>query len=109
MVTLNDPQFIEAARHLAQQALTVSGGDDAKVIDYIAQRVLCRPIDAREREIVLTSKDELYAYYRSKPDDARALTAIGESKADGQLDISQLAAWTMVCNQIMNLDEALNK
>ncbi len=59
LVTLNDPQFIEAARNMAQQALMASGGDDAKVIDYIAQRVLCRPIEAREQAIVLASKDEL--------------------------------------------------
>ena len=41
--------------------------------------------------------------------DAKALVAVGESKADEKLDVSALAAWTMVCNQVLNLDEALNK
>jgi hypothetical protein len=103
LVTLNDPQFVTAALQLAQHALRA--GDDEQALDYIARRVLCRPLKASERAIIQSSKDDLLAYYSSKPEDAKALVASGESK----LDRCQLAAWTMVCNQIMNLDEVLNK
>jgi hypothetical protein len=109
LVTLNDPQYVEAARHLAQQGLMASGGDDAKAIDFIAQRVLSRSMTNRELAIVRSSKQDLLAYYESNPEDAKALITVGESKADKNLDVSELAAWTMVCNQIMNLDEVLNK
>lgn len=109
LVTLNDPQFVEAARYLAQQALNASGGSDAQTLDYVARRVLCRPLEERERAVLLADKEEFLAHYKAQPDDARALTAVGESKADETLDTAQLAAWTMVCNQVMNLDEALNK
>lgn len=109
LVVLNDPQYVEAARHLAQRAMTTAKGNEKAIIDYIAQRVLSRPMSEKENAILLTSKTDLLNYYQSKPEDAQALIAIGESKADPALDAAQLAAWTMVCNQVMNLDEAVNK
>jgi hypothetical protein len=109
LVILNDPQYVEAARQLAQNALLASNGDDTKTMDFIAQRVLNRAVRDKEQAILSASKQELLAYYQSKPDDAKALITFGQSKPDEKLDVSQLAAWTMVCNQVLNLDEALNK
>ena len=37
------------------------------------------------------------------------LMAMGESPQDGKLSAQELAAWTMVASQVLNLDEALNK
>jgi hypothetical protein len=34
---------------------------------------------------------------------------VGESKRDAGLNASELAAWTMLVNEVMNLDEVLNK
>jgi hypothetical protein len=109
LVTLNDPQFVEAARFLAEKALRADGGDDTRALKYIATRILCRPLSDQEQAIVLASKGKSLAYYQSKQEDARALIAVGASNADEHLDVSELAAWTMVCNQLMNLDEVLNK
>jgi hypothetical protein len=109
LVILNDPQFVEAARNLAQNAIKASGGDESKTFDYIAQRVLSRSLTDKELAILQSSQDDLLAYYQSKAEDAKALIGFGESKPDEKLDPSELAAWTMVCNQILNLDEALNK
>ncbi len=52
---------------------------------------------------------DLRAWYLGKPDEAKALIAVGEAKADAALAPPELAAWTMVCNQLLNLDEVLNK
>jgi hypothetical protein len=109
LVTLNDPQFIETARHLAEQALTGSAAGAGPISDFIARRVLCRPLSAAEREIVLASQQDLLEHYLSHPDDVGKLLAIGESAAKEELDHAQLAAWTMVCNELLNLDEVLNK
>ena len=109
LVTLNDPQFVEAARHFAQTALTASGGDAGKTLDFIAQRALGRPLSVREKEIINGSKKNLADYYRSKTEDAKALVAVGESPVDNSLDVVELAAWTMICNHILNLDEVLSK
>jgi len=108
LVTLNDPQFVEAARVLAQTVIT-SGGDDAKRIDLCARRILARPLAEDERVIVARTHQALIAHYRAKPDDAKALIAVGESKPDPAVDPAALAALTLVCNQLLNLDEALNK
>ena len=109
LVTMNDPQFVEAARNLAQKALACGCNDDDKAIDFIAHRLLARPLTSSELPIVQASVKDLLAYYKGKPEDAKALISVGESKADAKLDPAQLAAWTMVCNQLMNLDEVLNK
>lgn len=109
LVTLNDPTFVEAARYLAQTALSETGGDDAQTIDFIAHRVLCRPMTEEEIAILLSNKDEFLAYYQSQPAEAQKLVSVGESKVNEKLDVSNLAAWTMVCNQVFNLDEMLNK
>jgi hypothetical protein len=108
LVTLNDPQLIEAARAMAQNAMK-AGADDAARLGFISRRVLSRPLNDKESAVVLKMQSGLLAYYKSKPEDAKALIAVGESKADATLDATELATWTMVCNQMLNLDEALNK
>jgi hypothetical protein len=108
LVTLNDPQMIEAARTLAEKALK-AGADDAARLGLASRRILARPLNDKETSVVLRVKSTLLAYYKGKPEDAKALISVGESKPDAALDPSDLAAWTMVCNQLFNLDEALNK
>ncbi len=108
LVTLNDPQYVEAARVLAQNALKTSADDPAR-LNFIARRVLARPFSEKEMSIVKKILDELLNTYNENPDDARALLEVGETKPDPKANAPILAAWTMVCNQILNLDEALNK
>ncbi len=108
LVTLNDVQFIEAARHLAQTVLK-SGGTTEQQLDQLAKRLLARPFRPSELPVVKNSLDELLAYYRDHEADAKALIATGESKPDATLDPKILAAWTMLANEVMNLDEVLNK
>ena len=108
LVTLNDPQMIECARALAEKAMK-DGSDDAARLRVIAMRVLSRPLTDKEAAVVARVRAGLLAHYKGKPEDAKALLGVGESKADATLDPAELATWTMVCNQILNLDEALNK
>ena len=108
LVTLNDVQFVEAARVLAEKAIKASSKDDAR-IDFIAKRLLARPFRPEEMAIVKDSLAELVAHYQENADAAKKLIAYGESKADPAVDPSELAAWTMLANQLMNLDEVLNK
>src|SRR5262249_42596560 len=109
LVTLNDPQYIEAARHLAQRTLLTGGDSTEKRIDFIAGRLLARPLTKEEAETVTASVNDLLTYYREHSQDAQALVTVGESKADASIDISTLASWTMLVNELMNLDEVLNK
>jgi mono/diheme cytochrome c family protein len=108
LVTLNDVQFVEAARALAQSALK-SGDKPEAQFDFMAKRLLSRPLRAEEQKILNDVLGELLAFYKANPEDAKQLIAVGESKADPSLDAPTLAAWTMVANQLLNLDEVLNK
>jgi hypothetical protein len=109
LVTLNDPQFVEAARHLAQLTLLKGGKETDARIDFLARRLLCRPFRADELKVVRDSLNELQAYYQAHPEDARKLVNVGEDLADSALDPVALAAWTMTANELLNLDEVLNK
>lgn len=109
LVTLNDPQFVEAARHLAQRALKEGGDKPEAKIDFIARRLLARSFLPEEMRVVQGSLAQLLAFYQKEPAEAKQLIAVGESKPDPLLHPGKLAAWTMLCNQLMNLDEILNK
>ncbi len=109
LVTLNDPQFVEAARWLAQTTLKSGGDKDETRIDFMARRLLCRPLRAEEMQVVQASLKDLLAHYKANAEDAKKLLAVGEAKVDPKLDANALAAWTMLANEMMNLDEVLNK
>jgi len=109
LVTLDDPQFIEAARHLAQVTLENGGSNATSRLDLMAERVLARPLRSKELKITGSVLQALLAHYQSAPKDAAALVSVGESKADPSLDKPTLAAYAVVANELMNLDEVLNK
>jgi hypothetical protein len=108
-VTMNDPQFVEAARRLSETLLQNHPGNPSSLLQDLAERVLARPFRSPELTILTQSYQDLLAHYQAQPADAQALITVGDSKPSPSLNPSQLAAWTMVCNQVMNLDEALNK
>jgi Protein of unknown function (DUF1553) len=109
LVTLNGPQFVEAARHLAELAIQSSRGSLGRQLDFISARLLARPFDLKEAEIVRHAFRDCLEYYNSNPEDAKKLVAVGESKSDEKIPVADLAALTMVVNQAMNLDEVVNK
>ena len=105
LVTLNDPQFVEAARHLAQESLE----NKTDRLDFMAERLMARKLTAKEKQIITANADDLLAHYQADPKEAQELLAVGETKPDAKLDVPTLAAYTMVANELMNLDEVLNK
>jgi len=108
LVTLNDPQFVEAARALADRTLELGGDSEDKRLDFLARRLLARPLAADELAIVKQSLAGLGDWYQAHPDDAKQLIAIGDSKPRAA-DPVQLASWTMLTNELLNLDEVLCK
>ncbi len=75
----------------------------------MALRLLARPLRPEEGQVIEAAFAELLAYYQANPKDASELIAVGESKPGPGLDPAVLAAWTMTANELMNLDEVLNK
>lgn len=109
LVTMNDTQFVEAARHLAQRAMLAAQGDFDRELDFITSHLVARSFEPHEREIARRAYEDYLKHYASQPEDARKLLAVGESKPDEHLPAPEFAALTMVANQLMNLDEVLNK
>ena len=109
LVTLNDEQFVEAAKYLAQRAIREGGDDFDGRIEFISERLVMRSFRPEELQIIRNSLTELSAHYDAHPEDARKLLGVGEMPADDAMNQSELAAWTMLTNQLMNLDEVLCK
>jgi hypothetical protein len=108
LLLLNEPQFIESARVMAEQALR-QGKTAEERIAYLLRLATCRKPDAKEMTTLLAAYQEQLAEYRGDPQAAKKLIAVGETKPDANVDPIELAAWTMVANVLLNLDEVLTK
>lgn len=108
LVTMNDVQFMEAAKVLAQSSMKNAPTLDAQ-IDYISLRVLARTLTPEERAAVHKGYADFQRHYIEIPADAEKLLAAGERKPDPALDPANFAALTVLTNELMNLDEVLNK
>jgi hypothetical protein len=109
LVLLNDPTFVEAARALAQRTLAEGGVDDKARVAYAFRLATARVPTGKESGVLRTLlKQEREVYVRDRRA-ALELLNVGESKRDGKLDPSELAAWTSVTSAILNLDETITK
>lgn len=108
LVTLNDPVYIEAAQGLARRTLA-RGGTVHEKADYAFRQCLIRPPTEPE----LVSLASLYQRSRARFEqdsvkaERMATNPIGPAPPGTEL--SELAAWTLVGNVLLNLDETLMK
>lgn len=109
LVMMNDPQFVEASRHLAIRVLREGGAERSSRIERLGWLVLQRPLEEDERAVLEESLAIFEGAYLGNEEDARGLLEVGESPVPGDLDVGELAAWVMLANQMMNLDEVVNK
>jgi hypothetical protein len=107
-VTMNDVQFVEAVRVLATKALKSEGETSAR-LDYITMRLLARELETDEKQLATRTLDQALEQFKAAPEDAAKLIGVGEKPADTSLPATELAAWTLVASQILNLDETLTK
>jgi hypothetical protein len=108
LITFNDVTYVEAARALAQSVLQQKTAP-AERLALIYRLLLARKPSAKEQTILLSTLEKLRADFTKNPDAARKLLTTGESPRDEKLDAVDHAAWTALCNMIMNLDETLSK
>ncbi|MSR31299.1 MAG: DUF1553 domain-containing protein [Gemmataceae bacterium] len=109
LVTLNDPQFVEAARFLGERAMRDGGKDFSTRLDFVSTCLVARKFTLKEKDLIQNEFQELLAYYQKCQEDAGKLISFGDSKADAKLDRAELAAWTLTINSLMNLDEVLTR
>ncbi len=109
LLVMNEPQFIESARALAEQTLKEAGPSPDTRLRYLFKRAIGRTPDDREVQELLSAHKDFLAGYTKDLAAAQKLINVGESKPDGKLNPSELAALTMIANLVFNLDEMLNK
>jgi len=108
-VMLHDPQFVEAARHLAARMIRTGGDTPDARLAYGFE--VCTGRQPREAELALlqqTYQDRL-AQYGSDPEAAEKLLSIGETPRDNSLNLAEHAAMTSAARLLLNLSEFLTK
>jgi len=108
LVLLNDPQFVEACRHLAWRSIDSASGFNDR-LDYITLRLLNRVIDKYEREQIRKSHAGFLAEFQDQPEDAEKFLSVGTTPVPDGADLPELAAWTLIASQILNLDETVTR
>lgn len=109
LVLMNETAFFEAARALAQRTMTHGSQDPIARISYAFRQATCRWPRADELTVLVESFQHYLDEYQREPEAAAKLLAIGEFPRDEQLDVGELASYTMVASLIMNLDELITK
>ncbi len=108
LVTLNDPVYVEAAQGLARRML--NGGSTVEERAVQGFRIcLARPPSEVELEELLQLYHQAYERYAANTAAAEKLIANPASPPQEPQDPSELAAWTLVGNVLLNLDEMFMK
>jgi hypothetical protein len=109
-VTMNDPQWVEAARKLAERAIKAATKPEAR-LEFLARTTLARPLQESERAVLHRSWETFRARLGTEgaADDVAGLLSVGESPIDASLSAAEIAEWTLVASQFLNLDEFLTK
>jgi hypothetical protein len=108
LALLNDPQYVEAARHLAQQLLLADSADAARLRRGFRLVTGRQPRAAELQRLQLVLAQEL-TRFRAAPALANAAIDVGLAPRDSSLDPAEHAAWTSVARLLLNLDEMLNR
>jgi hypothetical protein len=109
LVTMNDVQWIEAARALAQRVIRETGPQPDARINNMSQILLAHDATPKTMAVFESSLQQMQKHYATDTKAAHALVHEGESKPAANIPEPELAAWTMIANEMLNLDETLNK
>jgi len=106
---LNDVTYVEAARALAERILKEAGANVQDRLTLAFQLATSRRPQPRELAILNVGFEQHLEHYRRDKEAALKLVSRGESPRDLRLDVAELAAYTAVCNALLNLDEVITK
>ena len=109
LLLMNEPQFIEAARGLAERVLRDDRYSTDDRLTAMCRIITSRRPDTKDLAELRSTLEDLTAHYKSQPGAAKQLLATAEAAPGPHEDAARLAAWTMIANVILNLDEAITK
>jgi len=108
LVTLNDPVYVEAAQSLARRMIE-QGEDPESRITFAFRRSLIRDPDAKEVERLKELARNAYKHYSADSEAAKQMATKPRGPLPDDADVADYAAWTVVANVILNLDEMFMK
>ena len=108
LATLNDVQFVEAASFLGERMIREGGSSDVERLTYGWRLAVTRQPDAMELSVLQKSLTHYLDHYRNHPEEAKALTQIGEKEHEPS-DAAELSAYTAIANVLLNLDETITR
>ena len=109
LLLLNDPQYFEAARALAERVLSDANPLPQNVAATIFRVAVGRRADESQLAELLDLYQSSLAHFENNADEAHKLLTVGERPPLAHLPVAQIAAWTTVGNLVLNLDETLTK
>jgi hypothetical protein len=108
LTTLNETTFWEASRALAERVLASGGADTVEERIQQAFRLATgRMPSPHELQPLVRRLRLLDDQFRGNPEDAEQLLSVGDSPLDQSLDVAEHAAYALLCNLLLNLDETL--
>lgn len=109
LVLLNDPTFVEAARHFAQNLLAEAEITDEERLGIAFRQAISRQPDSEELDILKRLLMNQRQLYEASAENAQALLEVGLSNVDSKFAPAELAAWTTVARAILNLNETFTR
>jgi hypothetical protein len=109
LVTLNDPVFVEAAQALARRVVSAGGSTSADRAKYAFRICLSRPPHDVELSRLVQLYERSLARFGQSPEEAKRMATDPLGDAPAEMNVAELAAWTVVGNVMLNLDETLMK
>lgn len=109
LLLMNDPQYVEAARALAERSLKEAGEKHEDRAAYMFRLCTARSPGESEVAELLAFREEALTEFQAAAEAAAELVAVGETPPDASMEKQDLAAWTMVANLILCLDEVVTK
>ncbi len=106
---MNDVQHVEAARAFAERIMTEGGSTPDEHIVFAYRTALSRKPAPEETAIVRGAYEHHLAAFRQTTEAAAKFIRQGESKPKPELPEPELAAWTLVANLVLNLDETITR
>jgi len=109
LVLMDDPVYVEAARSLGQRIMQKGGSTVAERVKYAFRVCLGRnPSETELGRITQAFEAELEHFLKHRAD-ANQLVHVGATPPPTNVDVIELAAWTMIGQVLLNLDEAITK
>jgi hypothetical protein len=109
LLMMNDPQYFEAARHLGYRMLREGGAQDLDRLRFGFRLATDHLPDQEQCAVLEQSLNKQRARYQADAEAAKKVISAGESAAPCDVPAPELAAYTMVANLLLNLDEVVTK